>query len=519
MKKTILSILATGLLAGCASILDKESYTDHEAEILKTSEGMYALLNGIYDICSGPNYYGRHMYAYEACKGVDFFVRISSGNSYERECRYAESATASGYAARSWLTIYSAIRTATNLIETVDESALEPEEARRARGEATALRALAYFDLMRMFAYPPRFSVPGGEEYHDRYKWGVPIIRDMETVDNIYKYEIRRETAADTYKYIENEFLEAQRLLEDTESDRGHINYVAVCALLTRLYLYEERWPDVIEQGELALSAAAGRYSALDYDSYRTNYYQPFNSENIWELVYSLTDNNGANDLNYLVRCPTWEDPGAEKDGQVSQTVGYAAYGMQNSAITLLNQKVGDVKDVRAYLICELGFNNYKGCRKYVGNPYHYVHNIPIVRLPEIWLSLAEAYLHKEDRSSAERYYKMLRRARICDDSGFTSEQTEKCLAEVLAERRRELILEGHTYWDYFRRGETMVRTQATIENLNKRTIAFGYDSGKSNARAQVIYPIPLAELEANRAIRDQQNPGYDSYDDVYLNN
>ena len=67
MKKTILSILATGLLAGCASILDKESYTDHEAEILKTSEGMYALLNGIYDICSGPNYDGRHMYAYEAC--------------------------------------------------------------------------------------------------------------------------------------------------------------------------------------------------------------------------------------------------------------------------------------------------------------------------------------------------------------------------------------------------------------------------------------------------------------------
>ena len=40
MKKTILSLLATGLLTGCASILDKESYTDHEAEILKTSEGM-----------------------------------------------------------------------------------------------------------------------------------------------------------------------------------------------------------------------------------------------------------------------------------------------------------------------------------------------------------------------------------------------------------------------------------------------------------------------------------------------
>lgn len=63
-------------------------------------------------------------------------------------------------------------------------------------------------------------------------------------------------------------------------------------------------------------------------------------------------------------------------------------------------------------------------------------------------------------------------------------------------------MLEGHNYWDYFRRGETMKRPEL-LENANKITIAFGYGSGKSQARMQVVYPIPLSELEANKAIRD----------------
>lgn len=520
MKRKITCLfaaLALLLTAGCDDFLDKESYTDHEEEILKTPEGIEALLNGIYDIISGEYYYGRHMYAYEACKGTDFFVRVSSGNNYERECRYAESTSSSGFAENAWRTIYSAVRTATDLTEAIGGADLQQADADRILGEARALRALAYFDLMRLYAYPPRFSMPGGAEYHERYRWGVPVIRDMETVNNIYRHDIRRETAAVTFKYIEDELIAAETLLQGAAVKQGHINAVAAGALLTRLYLYQERWEDVIAQGEKTLRAATD-YSMLGYDSYRTTYYQPFNSENIWEIVYSMSDNNKANSLNWLVRRPTYEEPGSEKDGEVSQAVGYAAYGLTEQTQKLLNKKADGVADVRSYLVCQLGISThpeYRGFRKYVGNGYHYVHNIPVVRLPELHLSLAEAYLHMENREMAEQHYSTVRRARICSEGFLSGTDLEACLEEVMEERHREFILEGHNFWDSFRRGVTIKR-EKLLENLNKTTVAFGYDSGKSNARKQVVYPIPLGELEANRAIRDQQNPGYDSYDDVY---
>ena len=143
----------------------------------------------------------------------------------------------------------------------------------------------------------------------------------------------------------------------------------------------------------------------------------------------------------------------------------------------------------------------------------HYVYNIPVIRLPEIYLTVAEAYLHLGNVPAADEYYKALRAVRVLETSGFETADPEEALGLLLEERRRELIMEGHTYWDYFRRGATMVR-EKVIENVRRRTVNFGLD--KEQGRFQVIYPIPLKELEANKDIRDQQSPGYDSYGDVY---
>lgn len=522
--KTKLSILIVALqmlmLCSCDDFLDKESYTDQEEEVLLTREGIDALLSGVYNIYTDPYFYGRAIYAYEASKGVDFFVRSSSGNRYERENRYAENTSSAGYAENTWVTIYSAIRTATDLLERVEEAELSPLDYRRIKGEGKALRALAYFDLMRLFAYTPRYSMPDGAEYDERYSMGVPLILNMDMVNNIYKYEIRRESAETCFNYIEEELLEAETLLQGIETGQGHINYVATAGILARLYLYESRWADAVTHGELAANAAMGKYSLLSYDEYRTGYHKPFNSENVFELKAGVSDNNGADALNYLIRKPTIDDPSSELDGQVAQNLGYGAFGLLPQAVARLNARENVAPDVRSYLICKLGVSNYQTCRKYVGDPYHYVYNTPVIRLPEIYLTLAEAFLNLDDMESANKYYKPLREARA-QGLGFLSTSVEGCKTELYDERRRELILEGHNFWDFFRRGETMVRNNTTIENMSmssRLTINFGYYSGKTNSRREVIYPIPLGELEANIAIRDQQNPGYDTYIDVYNN-
>ena len=84
MKKIRIYLAALLLLPGlssCGDFLDKESYTDQDKEILKTPEGIEALLNGVYDIFQHANYYGRNLMAYEAAKGNDFFVRVSGCGS------------------------------------------------------------------------------------------------------------------------------------------------------------------------------------------------------------------------------------------------------------------------------------------------------------------------------------------------------------------------------------------------------------------------------------------------------
>jgi tetratricopeptide (TPR) repeat protein len=500
-------------MTSCDDFLNKESYTDYEDDfVTKTREGMYGLLYGTYDMMTHYDYYGRNIYGYEASKGPDFFVRISSGGTFERENRYSESTTSSGSAASIWTRIYMVIRNATTLLEYIhDVEELSAEDKRILQGEAVTLRGLAYFDLMRLFAYPPLFSIPGYDNYEERYLWGVPIVEDVEMINNIYKYDVRRETAEFCYKYIEREFLAGKTLLEGTSPQKGRVNYTAVCTLLARLYLYLGRWDDAIEMGEEALRSAEGTYSLIPYEGYKSSYYKEFNNENIWELVYSLTDNLGSNSLNHLARKPTYNNPDMPNDGQVSENIGYAALGLSKFALEVLNHEVNGVEDVRSYLICELGIlgRDYKGYRKYVGETYHFVYNLPIIRLPEIYLSLAEAYLEgRNDVDNALKYYNLLRQARV-KDSGFKTTSRADRIGEVLTERRRELMLEGHTYWDYFRRGTSIDRE--LIENSNRPLITF-------SSRTQVVYPIPLSELEANKAIRDQQNPGYLSYDDVHDN-
>lgn len=504
-----LSVPALLLVQGCSDFLDKEPVTDYDSGIiLTTTDGMEALLTGMYDLLAGRYYYGSHMYLYEAAKGPDFFTRnVSGGSSYNYETRYTESSILNGNAKNSWLQIYSLIRNATLLIENIDDvPATDTDIHRRIKGEAYALRGLAYFDLMRLFAYPPIFSCTWGGKYNEQFKWGVPIIKDVETGTNIFDYEIRRETADDTYAYILDQFGKAALLLGEKATGRGRMNPAAVKALTMRALLYMEKWDEVITLGEEWIAQYEGQYSMLSWESYPENYHMPFNSESVWELGYSESDNLGSNALNYWVRKPTYELPGNELDGKVSQNVGYAklalSWGHTNNGLNFLTNYTNDV---RQYLICELGIENhpdYKGVRRYVGTKFHYVHNIPMVRLPEIYLSLAEAYFNVGDTGMAADYTTRVSLPRRKAAASITS------AANVLNERRREFILEGHTYWDYFRTARNLTNRQI-IENSTTATISFGSPSGRSY---RVVYPIPLAEMNANPAIRDQQNPGYDPW-------
>ena len=185
----------------------------------------------------------------------------------------------------------------------------------------------------------------------------------------------------------------------------------------------------------------------------------------------------------------------------MKENIGYAKLGLTFGSPTMgLEHLTVYPNDVRQHLICELGVpgTDYKAIRKYVGSPYHFVHNVPVIRLPEVYLNMSEAAFKLGYGEMADEYL-----SKITSVRRLASESVSK-VEDILDERRRELILEGHTFFDYARNGRTMSQRQI-IECITSNSDIY-FPMRRS------VYPIPLNEMNANPAIRNQQNPGYDAW-------
>lgn len=484
--------------AGCEDFLDRENYTQmDENDVFKTVENAQGALFGVYDRLSDNEFYGRQVYAYEASKGPDFYVE-NSGSRFEKENGYDESASSAGYALDTWKKYYSTLKSIILIVDGIDGAEGDDDDRARIKGEALALRGLTYFELMRAFAYPPIFSFPGKAKYEEKYKWGVPVVltgADLKRVEN--EPEGRKDAQYCYEEVIVKDLIAARNLLkEHGNTEQKYISYAAVCGLLSRVYIYMEKWT---EAKEAALEGiAASKAKMIDYKEYVNMYYKSFNSENIWELEYTETDNLSTNSLNYIVRYQTIDKPGDPKDGKVDKEVGYAGYFLQQNWIDLVK---ATSEDVRIYLKC-LSKDGKPSCRKYIGTP-HYLHDIPLVRLPELYLNLAEACAELND-SGVKEALNAVYENRMGEECDITGLNKEELINLILKERRKELILEGHNFWDLFRRAIPFNREANGCIDNNVSHIDY--------TQPQVVYPIPEQEMDANPAIRNQQNPGYANY-------
>ena len=83
------------------------------------------------------------------------------------------------------------------------------------------------------------------------------------------------------------------------------------------------------------------------------------------------------------------------------------------------------------------------------------VNNIRVIRLSDIYLIAAEAALKKSsaDQASANKYLNAIIKRAIPSASDVTATE-----ALVLKERRKELVMEGHRFYDIMRLGITVTR-------------------------------------------------------------
>ncbi|MBP1223958.1 RagB/SusD family nutrient uptake outer membrane protein [Flavobacterium sp. 1355] len=141
--------------------------------------------------------------------------------------------------------LYTVIFYTNVIINEASQKLAESPEKRQLVGEAYALRAMAYFDLINLFAKPYNVATSGSDK-------GVPLALeiDLEQVFVPQSVEV-------IYNQIISDTNEAKNLINIDTQTKG-INYrfskAALYTLESRVYLYQQQWQKSLDAANKALS-------------------------------------------------------------------------------------------------------------------------------------------------------------------------------------------------------------------------------------------------------------------------
>jgi hypothetical protein len=380
-----------------------------------------------------------------------------------------------------WEMPYKVIRNSNNILAQIDQLVITPTETDKKddiKGQALVLRALALFDVTRV--YGKTFLADNGASL------GACIVTDVVTPD----FQTERSTVSECYTQIIKDLTEAIPLLKATKND-GKINRWAAKTLLSRVYLYKGDNANALLEAEGAITGAIANsyrlWTNAEYGSATAAWKSRFTPEVLFEVVNTVSDRAGNDGIAYLML-----------------RSGYNDIVLTSSFLTILEEDPIDVRhQITKLETSSSAFNKTKKVYllKYTGPDADQRNaNIPIIRLSEAYLNAAESAVKLTDNAKATTYLEaIVKRA----NSAKTVTGTVT-LAQVIKERRKELVGEGHRQFDALRNNETIVRSGGWhIPNLITEVQSYNRDY------FHAILPIPRYEIDANPVIRDQQIPGY----------
>ncbi|WP_424494143.1 RagB/SusD family nutrient uptake outer membrane protein [Salinimicrobium sp. GXAS 041] len=470
--KNTLVILGILSLQGCSEdvLTQTPDHVISENLVLNSVEKLDKLLIGTYNEVSRNTYLGRVLYKRAAVKGTDFrFVKTTfNPRDYESIAyKYEESANNSGSCEELWRQSFKAINNLNLIIANIDAAEGNAAAKQEILGEALGLRGMVYFDLARTFAYP---WIRAGASSQ-----GLPLKLSSEEV------VVERSSLGETYDQILLDLQTAHDLLEENTWEQGSTKYLTktgVKALLARVYLYKQDWENALNYAEQVI-AARGESNLMGVDSY---VFTDYNSESLFELSITSQNSLGSNGL------------GAQfdvKDGGQGDVIATKTFEDLLGAYE---------NDPRAALLEEDKEGTQQAFVKYTNRSEGgglSAHNIPVLRLSEMYLIAAEAAAHGAGggESEALNYLNTLIENRTTNFASHRVTETGEALKEKIAEeRRRELALEGHGVYDYIRRGQAIIRP--VDEHVNTGVDAANLDIPASDNRT--ICPIPASEIQAS---------------------
>ena len=337
------------------------------------------------------------------------------------------------------------------VLDGIDEARGDQETRERVKAEALGLRGFYYFFLVNLFGEPYNYN---------KEALGVPLKTTAALVEN----GMKRNTVEEVYEQIVKDLETSSELFNQLPKTRGdyRINSTTVDIILSRVYLFMERYDDAIEAANRAIASAEG-----------------------------LTDYTKMVDVNNFVMY-------SYDHSEVEWVYGNAedVYdGIIFAPASALMAYFADKTDLRE----TLWFDEetiYK-ISNYSTEPTN------TIRISEAYLNRAEAYMLSEqaDKNTlALADLNELRRHRIVgyEDVNITDEA--QLLEEIRTERYVELCFEGHRWFDLRRYG------MPSISHDYKRLEVDAWRTYTLREK-DPCYTLPIPSVIITNNIQLEQNP------------
>ncbi len=365
-------------------------------------------------------------------------------------------------------------------------------------GEAKFLRAFYYFKLTEMFG-------------------GVPLITSLLTAD---EYQQAKASKDELYGQMEADLKDAASLLpKKGDIQLGRATSGAAKGLLAKVYLFQSKWNDLLTTAEDVINSKVYGLEPVFGDNFSYDSKKENGIESLFEIqatnalaVGDERQNEGTfmdkyitprNDGGYGLNVPSDELVNEFKqdsalwgkmDPRKKETIISNGDSVMGELVTTTNASGAPLTQ---------GVNYYT--RKYFVLPsaiVNYVTNGPsnqkIIRFSDVLLMAAEAAYNLGDESTARKYVDSVRaRVKMPKLSSKPAVYTGDALKNAIwKERRLELAMEGHRFFDLVRQGRAAQVIGATAEGHN-------FVAGKNE-----VWPIPQSEIDLSQG-KLIQNPNY----------
>lgn len=448
--KNILKLIVPALLlinlGACKKFLERPPEGQlTEEQALKTEADLAAFSNGIYTIMADGNFYGgRHQVLNELLgdhyKG-DFFTGDFSEIFKRQNSIFG--GTRDAYYSKG----YEVIARSNKVLSRLDLAASKKNQI---EGEAKLFRAIAYFEMVRMFAQPWGYTA-------DNSHLGVPLRTILDLTPK------PRATVAQVYTQIIEDLVSAEALLPDVPSNGKYYSATkwAAKAFLAKVYFQQNNFVKAFQYSNEVINSNKFNLDA----GFSSRYSLGLSTEGILVI---------ADDVNGF-------RPGGGLIGAFRSDVGLPNFRFTDQFYAVANARSADLRRAWYSNTLQPGFNLLT---KYNKNNIE----LPLIHLTELTLIRAEAGAETGGANLIVSIGDINRiMTRAYGSTAFNLAPTASgalVISTTRTERELEMVGEGNRTQEIKRIG---ARSNSNIDRRNSLWNCNGF-----------ILQFPKAELDAN---------------------